>query len=421
MERKALSEVGAPVRRPGTQARHPGASGRRGAGAPLFISFVVAAVVGLAVFFMPARLPAQSAIRQPEIPPILSLNPTSVRRNLIGAAKSHLGTPYRLGGSDKNGLDCSGLVALAFKEATGRDTPRTVDEQALWVVAIPRRELEPGDLVFFTIEDPPDPTPHSLVGLGPDEFRAATPVAPVVIGFSPKDRARADHVGIYLGDGEFIHAASGGANPGSNHGSKPGVKINSLHEPSWDKRYLFAGRAISASVLSGFAADLQLGSTFGVAATLAPAFRGLSAEASASLPLGSNFRVGFETGVIWDDMLKIARVPLELVVGQSSGFTLFAGPALTIGSPRLTCGSSRLTCGVGEADRSYSAVTSWVATAGLRWSPLFLGSSPTRGGLYVELRYDRYNVGAGQTQDTADDIRAAITLGVGLRFRSIHY
>lgn len=389
MERKTHSEAGVPV--------------RCRAGAPFLAPFVIMVAATLAAIFVPVGLSAQPALSQPEIPPILSVDPASVRRNVIGAAKSHLGTPYRSGGADRNGVDCSGLVALAFREATGRDTPRTVAQQAQWVVAIPRRELEPGDLIFFIAEESRDTALHVQVGLQSDKLRPATTVA---AGFSPKDRARADHVGIYLGDGDFIHAASGG--------SKPGVKINSLREQSWDKRYLFAGRAVSASLLSGFAADLQLGSSFGAADTLAPAFRGLSAGISASLPLGSNFRLGLETGVIWDDMLKIARVPLELVVGQSSGLVLFAGPALTIGSPRLTCGD-------GEADRNYGAVTSWLATAGLRWSPLFLGSSPTRGGIYVELRYDRYALGTGQTSDTADDVRAAITLGVGLRFRSIHY
>lgn len=335
---------------------------------------------------------SQSAQRQPDTPPILSLNPAAARRNVVGAAKSHLGTPYRSGGTDSKGLDCSGLVVLSFKEATGRDVPRTVAEQVQWVVAIPRGELEPGDLVFFNLDNAQNNTPY----IKPDTVLGSALTTP--IGFwktSPpaKERAKADHVGIYIGEGAFVHAASAG--------SRSGVTINSLKERSWDERFLLAGRAISATLLSGLAVDLQLDASLGAggasASSMAPAFRGLSADASLSLPLGSNFRVGVETGLAWDNFLHTARIPLELVVGQVSGFSVFAGPALTLGAPHLS------------------------GATGIRWSPLFVGSSPTRGGVVVELRYDYYKNAAGQPAALFDDARAALTLGVGIRLRSVHY
>ena len=338
----------------------------------------------------------QSAQRQPDTPPILSLNPAAARRNIVGAAKSHLGTPYRSGGTDSKGLDCSGLVVLSFKEATGRDVPRTVAEQVQWVVAIPRGELEPGDLVFFNLDNAQNSTPY----IKPDTVLGSTLTTP--IGFwktSPpaKERAKADHVGIYIGEGAFVHAASAG--------SRSGVTINSLKEQSWDERFLLAGRAISATLLSGLAVDLQLDASFGAggasASSMVPAFKGLSADASLSLPLGSNFRIGLQTGLAWDNFLHTARIPLELVMGQVSGFSIFAGPALTLGAPHLSDAS-------GE-------------TAGIRWSPLFVGSSPTRGGLVVELRYDRYKNAAGQPAALFDDARAALTLNMGIRLRSVHY
>ncbi|HOV93924.1 MAG TPA: NlpC/P60 family protein [Spirochaetales bacterium] len=66
-----------------------------------------------------------------------------------------------------------------------------------------------------------------------------------------KERAKADHVGIYIGDGAFVHAASSG--------SRAGVTINSLKERSWDERFLLAGRAISATLISGLALTLGIG------------------------------------------------------------------------------------------------------------------------------------------------------------------
>ncbi|HNX73710.1 MAG TPA: C40 family peptidase [Spirochaetales bacterium] len=367
----------------------------------------------------------QSAQRQPDTPPILSLNPAAARRNIVGAAKSHLGTPYRSGGTDSKGLDCSGLVVLSFKEATGRDVPRTVAEQVQWVVAIPRGELEPGDLVFFNLDNGQNNTPY----IKPDTVLGSTLTTP--IGFwkkSPpaKERAKADHVGIYIGEGAFVHAASAG--------SRAGVTINSLKERSWDERFLLAGRAVSATLLSGLAVDLQLDASLGAGGTstssIAPAFRGLSAGAALSFPLGSNFRIGLETGLSWDNFLHTARIPLELVVGQISGFSVFAGPAFTMGAPHLSGASGGTTGGATastdddvplDTTRNYLAPTTWLSTVGIRWSPLFIGSSPTRGGVVVELRYDQYKNAAGQPAALFDDVRAALTLGVGIRLRSVHY
>ncbi len=86
-------------------------------------------------------------------------------------ALGQLGAPYRLGGADPAGFDCSGLVQWAFA-AAGVAVPRTTEEQFHWFQAVPREDLQPGDLVFFRL-----------------------PQA---------------HVGIYLGAGEFVHAPASG-------------------------------------------------------------------------------------------------------------------------------------------------------------------------------------------------------------------
>lgn len=323
-----------------------------------------------AVLLRPFHLLADSGFL-----PIPTLSPSKTRASIIRSAESLLGTPYRYGGKNRQGIDCSGLVYLVFGEATGHSIPRTVDEQGLWVLIIPRRELQPGDLVFFNLDA----------------------------------KAEADHVGIYSGEGNFVHAASAG--------TKTGVRVNSLSEPAWSRRFLFAGRVVSASALSGLAIDVGAGAALDATAGAAGEFelRGAGLWVAASFPLAGNFFAGIQTGARWDNLLNVARFPLELVLGQISGFSIFAGPALTIGSPRLAASET------GGIERGYEAVSAWIASAGIRWSPILLRSGPSSAGIFAEVRFDHYLPLPGQPEDLSADRRTAISVGLGLRFRSVHY
>jgi cell wall-associated NlpC family hydrolase len=82
-----------------------------------------------------------------------------------------VGTPYQFGGSSPSGFDCSGLVWYVYREL-GVSVPRTAAEQRAASERVDSEALRPGDLVFF---------------------------------YTP-----ADHVGVYLGHGEFVHAPSSG-------------------------------------------------------------------------------------------------------------------------------------------------------------------------------------------------------------------
>lgn len=109
-------------------------------------------------------------------------------------AVSLVGSPYRLGGtSPESGLDCSGFVGHVYRETTGIMLPR--DSRAISQAAQPlaQAELLPGDLVFF----------------------------------NTLNRAFS-HVGIYLGDDRFVHAAS------SRSGA---VMVSSLNNRYWRERY----------------------------------------------------------------------------------------------------------------------------------------------------------------------------------------
>lgn len=117
---------------------------------------------------------------------------------LIGTALDQLGIRYRYGGSSPDtGFDCSGLVAYTAEQALGLKLPRNAAAMALVGTSIDRRELQPGDLVFFNT-------------LG----------------------RRYSHVGIYLGDERFVHAPSSGGV----------VRIEKMTMAYWSKRYNGARR-----------------------------------------------------------------------------------------------------------------------------------------------------------------------------------
>lgn len=130
--------------------------------------------------------------------PYRPTNSAMERQEVITAARSMLGVPYRYGGSSpSHGFDCSGLVQYAHSQA-GIEVPRTTGEQYRVALPIKRQALQPGDLVFFRTH---------------------------------KQRY-VSHVGIYLGKGKFIHAPSSGKQ----------VSIASLKDRYWRKRYTSGGR-----------------------------------------------------------------------------------------------------------------------------------------------------------------------------------
>lgn len=133
-----------------------------------------------------------------------------------------IGVDYRYGGeTPEGGLDCSGLVRHVFQQVTGVTLPRTSKELARIGAPVARDDLEAGDLVFF------------------DTRRFA---------FS--------HVGIYLGDGRFIHAPSRGSE----------VEIAELTNSYWRKHFNGARRLVG--VLPGLVPEAQAATAV---ATAAPA------------------------------------------------------------------------------------------------------------------------------------------------------
>jgi hypothetical protein len=112
--------------------------------------------------------------------------------------ESFLGTPYKEGGSDKSGTDCSGFVMKVYKEYAGFDLPHNSKKLFKLVRKVDKENLVYGDLVFFS------------------DF-----------GFSPS------HVGLYIGEGRFVHSTK-----------EYGVIVSSLDEERYRKSYIGARRVI---------------------------------------------------------------------------------------------------------------------------------------------------------------------------------
>lgn len=127
----------------------------------------------------------------------------SAAEQLVDQALAYLGVRYRFGGtSPETGLDCSGLVLNVFRNAIGFDLPRTAAEMSRMGDKIGRQDLKPGDLVFFNTM-----------------------------------RRTFSHVGIYLGDGKFVHAPSSGGR----------VRIEAISSSYWSKRFNGARRLVDDS------------------------------------------------------------------------------------------------------------------------------------------------------------------------------
>jgi cell wall-associated NlpC family hydrolase len=112
---------------------------------------------------------------------------------LVMNSMAFLGVPYKRGGTEADiGFDCSGFVRAIYQQTAGLLLPRQASEQAAATQKIDKHELQPGDLVFFNTM-----------------------------------RRTFSHVGIYVGNGKFIHAPKPGAE----------VRVEDMGLSYWAKRF----------------------------------------------------------------------------------------------------------------------------------------------------------------------------------------
>ena len=179
-------------------AHYPGLSSP----APVPGAWLLAALLALALgacSSAPKRAPVRSVAPGLAITDVTPADPFRANNVLIRAL-GLVGTPYRWGGNTpEGGFDCSGLVGYVFRDAASLSLPRTTREIALFDASTPpRNRLASGDLVLF--------------GKGRSVF----------------------HVGIYVGEGRFVHAPSTGGT----------VRLDRVDGPYWRDHYAGARRVL---------------------------------------------------------------------------------------------------------------------------------------------------------------------------------
>lgn len=133
----------------------------------------------------------------PEKSPWEKKDENPVNESLMDFVKDWEGTPHRMGGNTKKGVDCSGFVIQAYLQVYDQSFTGRRAEDLFWETKpVKREDLKEGDLVFFKISG-----------------------------------RRIDHVGVYLSNDNFAHTSS-----------SRGVMISNLNEPYFDKRFFMGGR-----------------------------------------------------------------------------------------------------------------------------------------------------------------------------------
>ena len=126
-----------------------------------------------------------------------STDVATVQSQVAATASQMVGVPYQYGGFTPKGFDCSGLVYYSYREA-GLTVPRTSGEQFKAANRVDLEDVRPGDLLFFA------------------------------------RRRSVDHVAIYLGDNQFVHAPSTGKR----------VSVARMSDPYYRDHFVAAGRLI---------------------------------------------------------------------------------------------------------------------------------------------------------------------------------
>jgi probable lipoprotein NlpC len=342
------------------------------------------------------------------------------RNKLLLAAESYRGIPYRYGGIDRNGLDCSGLIYASFKDSLAISVPRSASALYSWTEKINADALQPGDLVFFITQG-----------------------------------RNISHVGIYTGEGRFIHSAS--------EGPQTGVIYSRLDENYWQRSFAGAGRAlpsppespagpvntagpINASGPSGAGSPTGgtspsnsaftpsrpentspggnsgglRGKGFMMGLGFAPSWnslidrnnplRGVSAHGRFAWKgdvFGLTLIPGFEIRPEWDDTLGVFRMAFTVSLGFDDKLRIFAGPAFSLGTPAIETASGR---------RSYTGGNAWIGAAGVTLAPFSISVGKGRLDPFAELAWQSFRRSGGTESNRNADVSAGLRFSTGIRY-----
>ena len=390
-----------------------------------FLPLLFCALGGLLHAAAPLEGNYTRAVR--ESPEDLASAATEARMKVIASGEKYLGVPYRYGGLDRNGLDCSGFIYVSFRDALSVTIPRSTTGLYAWAEKIPPESLEPGDLLFFRTTN----------------------------------TASISHAGIFIGNGRFIHAAS--------EGPHTGIIRSSMDEKYWKQTFAGAGRALPAGTglypsavmadagprgddaprspapgspeaRSPAASTVRPGAPPGAGAggsaakpapvsgekpyrigvALAPSWNGYLEEGGIFRGAATQIRfgavtslrdkpllVGLEFRPEWDAGLGVFRLPITLSLGFDDKFRLFIGPAFSFGDAALK---------TGKGNRRYGGGTSWIGAAGISAAPFSWKAGEGDLSVYGELAWQSYFRESGQDRDGMADFGAALRFSTGLRY-----
>jgi probable lipoprotein NlpC len=374
------------------------------------------------------------------------------RLKVLKAAEKYEHTPYRSGGMDRTGLECSGLIYVSFHDALGVSLPRSTSGLYAWVEKISNEQLQPGDILFF----------------------------------KTNNTGTISHAALYTGNGRFIHAASEGA--------VTGVIYSGIGEGNWASRYAGAGRALpeasinetwnpdtaAATAVAPAPAEASTGGgkanvanpaaaaatanpaavsavntansgnsaatpaaapgdsgtvrpgraapgwvspppsathedSFVLGFALAPSWNGLYMDGGVLRGFATQFRVGYATRLFnkpmlfgaefrpeWDEGLGVLRIPLTVSWGFDDRFRVFLGPALSIGDATL-------------GSRRYGGGTSLIGAIGITAAPFIFKVAGGELAPYAELAWQSY-ISENPGINMSTDLAAALRFSTGIRY-----
>lgn len=327
-------------------------------------------------------------------------NPEQMRSALIEDGKKYIGTPYQYGAIGPDAFDCSGFIYAVARESTGYQLPRTAKALYSFVKVIPESRLEKGDIVFFR-----------TTGSG---------------GIS--------HAGIYMGNGQFMHAVSDGPNTG--------VIVSSLKEAYWKSVYAGSGQFLPSvetdspaenkeenptpeedsnkgiekmslsSSSSGrtpewmknliFDASAGVDWSFFTANRFLLNFRGVPVAANlrkADWPLqpGIGTIIRFNTGT------GTVQIPLVFSITVNDYFRIYAGPVFTMGQPELP----------GKSDNIEASV--FPGIIGASWQTPSFTKGTVKITLTQDVLYTIFNDTDGGALSMVNSLAAGLVFSTGIR------
>jgi probable lipoprotein NlpC len=321
--------------------------------------------------------------------PPSSISPGEARSLVLDAAAQYEHTPYRYGGLDRRGLDCSGLVYVSFQDALGAAVPRNTGGLYSWAEKISIEDAKPGDLVFF----------------------------------KTSGNGNISHVGIFVGGRRFIHSAS--------EGPVTGVMYSSLDERYWSRTYAGTGRVLpkadlnsggqktakektstkeksrakehkegEGNLLIGFAAAPTWNFTGN-----GNVIRGVAGQFRLGLSLEPFGILGAELRPEWDGVLGVFRIPFTFSWGINDKLRFFAGPVLSFGNAALNLSGTQ---------RQYTGGTSWLGAAGVTIAPFSFKTGASNFAPYGELAWQSY-FNENADKNFGADFNAGFRFSTGLR------